>query len=94
MARKHGVSVSSVAIRYVLDCPAVAAAIVGARNADHLDETLAALAVSLDEDDRAAIEVALAGGRVPAGDIYELECDASGLHARMIRYNLNAAPQE
>src|SRR5262247_1765924 len=57
IARRHGVGVASVAIRYVLDKPGVAVAIVGARDAAHLDGLVQP--VALDGDDRAAIASAV-----------------------------------
>ncbi|KAJ0338992.1 hypothetical protein KNSL1_012199 [Colletotrichum chrysophilum] len=58
VSSKHGVSLSTVAIRWVLDFPYVGAVIVGARMgiSEHADENTAALGWSLDEDDRTSIE--------------------------------------
>ncbi|KAF9880084.1 putative aldo/keto reductase [Colletotrichum karsti] len=61
IASKHHVSVSTVAIRWVLDFPYVGAVIVGARMgiSEHTDENTASLGWSLDENDRASIEEVL-----------------------------------
>ncbi|KAL3485209.1 NADP-dependent oxidoreductase domain-containing protein [Aspergillus germanicus] len=58
IARKHGVSVSNVATRWVLDFPYVGAVIVGARMgvSEQSRENLASLGWSLDEEDRKRIE--------------------------------------
>ena len=45
IGRRHGTSISTVAIHYILDRPGVAAAIVGARNAEDLDATLQAFSL-------------------------------------------------
>ena len=94
IARRHGASISTVAIRYVLDRPGVAAAIVGARNAEHLDDTLPAFSLELDPEDRAAIDAVLAGRRGPEGDVYELEQELNSDHATIMRYNLNREAQD
>ncbi|KAL4805781.1 NADP-dependent oxidoreductase domain-containing protein [Aspergillus unguis] len=58
IARKHSVSISNVATRWVLDFPAVGAVIVGARMgvSEQSTENLASLGWTLDGEDRAAIE--------------------------------------
>jgi diketogulonate reductase-like aldo/keto reductase len=73
----------------VLDRPQVAAAIVGARYAEHLPETLAIFRLVLDAEDHAAIDRVLGQRRGPAGDTYTLERDKDGRHGRIMKYNLN-----
>ena len=70
VANKHGVSIANVATRWVLDHPAVAAVIVGARLGErqHRDSNLKAFSFALDEADRAAIDAALAGVTPLSGD--------------------------
>jgi aryl-alcohol dehydrogenase-like predicted oxidoreductase len=89
IARKHNVSIGAIGIAWVLAQPQVAAAIVGARNARHLPDTLAALSVSLDADDLTALNP-LSGRGVPGG-VYEVERDREGPHGRIMKYNLNKA---
>ncbi len=91
IAAKHGVTLSAVAIRWALDRPGVACAIVGARTARRLAETLAAFDLSLDAGDRAAIAAILAERRGPGGPVYGLEGDRAGRHGRIMKYNLNTA---
>jgi aryl-alcohol dehydrogenase-like predicted oxidoreductase len=86
---KHGVSLSSVATRWVLDQPHVAAAIVGARYASHLLGHLEVFDFSLDAADRAAIEKLMSECPGPQGDTYALERDRKGRHGRIMKYNLN-----
>ncbi len=90
---KHGVSLASVATRWVLDQPQVAAAIVGARYARHLPKTLQVFDVALDDEDRAAI-AALQAGRGPLGPVYGLEGDRASRHGRIMKYNLNTRPDD
>jgi aryl-alcohol dehydrogenase-like predicted oxidoreductase/enamine deaminase RidA (YjgF/YER057c/UK114 family) len=65
IARRHGVSMANVATRWILDHPAIAAVIVGARlgERNHLDDNARTFAFALDDDDRAAL--ARATGALP-----------------------------
>ena len=89
IARRHGVGIPAVATRWVLDQPQVAAAIVGARYAEHLPVHLQVFDLALDADDRAAIAELLARCPGPGGDTYALERDREGRHGRIMKYNLN-----
>ena len=86
----HGVGLGTVASRYVLDRPQVAAVIVGARNTVHLDETRAITSLALDPAEVVRIEAVVAQGRGVRGDVYELERLKEGRHAKIMKYNLNA----
>ncbi len=70
VAARHHVSVANVATRWVLDQPAVAAVIVGARlgEREHRDDNLAMFSFGLDEADRARIDDALAATKRIPGD--------------------------
>jgi aryl-alcohol dehydrogenase-like predicted oxidoreductase len=65
IADKHGVSIANVGVRYVLDRPAVAGVIVGARLgvAQHLTDNARVFGVKLDADDFSMIETVLARSR-------------------------------
>jgi aryl-alcohol dehydrogenase-like predicted oxidoreductase len=65
IADRHRVSIANVGIRYVLDRPAVAGVIVGARLglAQHVADNLRAFGLELDDDDLAGIEAVLAKSR-------------------------------
>ena len=91
---KHGVSLSAVATRWVLDQPQVAAAIVGARYARHLPKTLQVFAFELDADDRAAIAAIHQRSRGPDGPVYGMEGDRSSRHGQIMKYNLNTRPDD
>ena len=86
---RHGVGLATVATRWVLDRPGVAAAIVGARYADHLDDTLAVFGLQLDDADHTLLAPLLAAHAGPEGDTYSLERDKGGRHGRIMKYNLN-----
>lgn len=91
---KHGASLSSVATRWVLDQPQVAAAIVGARYARHLPLTLEVFDLSLDTEDRTRISAILDAAPGPQGPVFGLERDRGGRHGRIMKYNLNANPDD
>jgi len=91
---RHGVSLAAIASRYVLDQPQVAAAIVGARYARHLPMTLEIFNVTLDDQDRAALDHILQKANGPNGDVFALERDRTGRHGRIMKYNLNAKPDD
>jgi aryl-alcohol dehydrogenase-like predicted oxidoreductase len=88
VAARHGVSIGAVALRWVLDQPGVSGVIVGARHAAHLEQTVAACGLSLDEADRAAIARVQAASSGPDGDVYDLERVKGGRHASIMRYTL------
>lgn len=80
VAEKHAVSIANVAVRYVLDRPAVAGVIVGARLgvAEHIAETARVFTLQLDADDHAQIEEVLARG----ADLYQLIGDCGDEYRR------------
>jgi len=70
VAKKHRVSIANVATRWVLEQPAVAAIIVGARlgEREHRADNLRLFSFALDDEDRAAIDRALAATKRIPGD--------------------------
>jgi len=70
IATKHGVSVSNVASRWVLEHQAVAATIIGARLGEnqHRDDNLNVFRFALDDEDRATLDLAFAATRPIPGD--------------------------
>ena len=70
IANKHGVSIANVATRWVLDQPAVAAVIVGARlgESEHRADNQRLFAFALDDEDRAWLEEAFAATQPIPGD--------------------------
>lgn len=89
IARKHGVSLATVATRTILQKRGVGAAIVGVRNARHLPDTLRLFGFALDQQDLDAIERITERAQRPAGDIYSLERIKGGKHAVIMKTNLN-----
>jgi aryl-alcohol dehydrogenase-like predicted oxidoreductase/enamine deaminase RidA (YjgF/YER057c/UK114 family) len=70
IAAKHGVSISNVASRWVLEHDAVAATIVGARigENEHRGDNLKVFTFALDDADHAALDAAFAGTNPIPGD--------------------------
>ena len=89
IADRHGTDIATVSSAWTLTRPHVAAAIVGARNADHLASNLAVASLELSPDDLDAIEAARAGLAPLEGDVYALERDRTGPHGSVMKYNLN-----
>ena len=80
IADKHEVSIANVAERYVLEKPAVAGVIIGARLgvAEHIAENARLFAFALDDDDNQAIETVLANAR----DLYRIIGDCGDEYRR------------
>jgi enamine deaminase RidA (YjgF/YER057c/UK114 family) len=70
IARKHDVSISNVATRWVLEQPRVAGVILGARLGEnvHIEDNLRLFSFSLDKADHATLEGALASISLLPGD--------------------------
>ncbi len=89
LARRHGVSPSAVAARWVLDRPAVGGILVGARSADHLEENVRLAGLSLSAADLAALDRVLERSVGPRGDTFGLEREPDGPHSAIMWKNLN-----
>ncbi|MEJ2534054.1 MAG: aldo/keto reductase [Gammaproteobacteria bacterium] len=90
VGERHGLGIASVASRRVLAQPRVAAVIIGARNAEHLDRYAELCRFRLEEQDHREIEAVRAGMQVPPLDVFDLERDRAGAHGRIMKYKPNA----
>ena len=90
IARREGIDIATVAGRYVLAKPAVAAIIVGARNSSHIVSNAHLAQEGLSEADIGDIDEVTVRRTGPAGDTYTLERDRTGRHGSIMLYNLNA----
>ncbi|XP_028756812.1 flagellar radial spoke protein 5-like isoform X4 [Neltuma alba] len=65
VASKHGVSISTVAVKYILDQPAVAGSMIGVRLglSEHIQDTSAIFSLVLDEEDVNSIKEASGKGK-------------------------------
>jgi enamine deaminase RidA (YjgF/YER057c/UK114 family) len=70
IAKRHRVSISNVATRWVLEQPHVAAVIIGARlgESEHRSDNLRLFNFQLDEEDRGLLEEAFGGTKAIPGD--------------------------
>jgi aryl-alcohol dehydrogenase-like predicted oxidoreductase len=74
VARAHpGATTSSVALRWALQQQGVAAAVVGARNAQHVGDLRRAFAFELSEDEMLDLDAAYESSTQPTGDVGEWE---------------------
>lgn len=89
IAQQKNVSLTNVATRYILQKPAVAAAIIGARHASHVANNLQVFQFSLSVDEIALIDKVLSNKNMIAGDVFDLERIKDGPHGSIMRYNLN-----
>jgi len=94
IGNKYGVSLGSVALRWIFDQPQVAAAIVGARYATNLSQTLEVFKFNLDAVDKAQIAAVQEKSSGPLGAVYELESDRASRHGSIMKYNLNTLSTE
>lgn len=80
IAQKHQVSIANVAVRYVLDQPAVGGAIVGARLgiSQHIEDNTRIFGFSLDADDQSRIEKVVSRSR----DLYQIIGDCGDEYRR------------
>lgn len=89
VGRRHGASIAAVALRWVLDRPGVATAIVGARTDAHLADLLRVEALRLDDADRAAIAAVTSRAAGPPWDCYSVERVLDGPHGSLNWMNQN-----
>jgi aryl-alcohol dehydrogenase-like predicted oxidoreductase len=94
IAATHETDIASVATRVMLDKDQVAAAIVGAVNTSHLHAHAQIGGLRLDADELSAIANVIRRRAGPSGDVYDLERDRAGAHGRIMRYELNALPEQ
>ena len=88
IADGHGVSISNVATRYILQQPGVAAAIVGVRNSRHVADNDRLFSFELDESELGAIRALLDRYPVLPGEPYTLE-RTSPRYRGIIKMKLN-----
>jgi aryl-alcohol dehydrogenase-like predicted oxidoreductase len=92
VADKHRVGLAEVAIKYVLQKQLVAGAIVGARNSKHMEKIKKLKTFELDRHDLNDINGVISKSKGPKGNVYELERQKDGKHAKIMRYNQNKLP--
>jgi aryl-alcohol dehydrogenase-like predicted oxidoreductase len=89
VADRYATDIATIASRAMLDRPAVAAVIVGARNRAHVAANVRISETSLTPTDRADIDAVLRFRQGPEGDTFTLERDRDGRHGSIMKYNLS-----
>jgi aryl-alcohol dehydrogenase-like predicted oxidoreductase len=89
IANTHRVSITNVATRYIMERDQVGGVIIGARNAQHVNENLKLFQFQLSPADYQAIDHVIAQRKGPAGDVFDIERIKDGPHGSIMRYNLN-----
>jgi len=90
IASAHGVRIAEVAAGYVLQQEVVAAVIIGARNAAHLQNLQKLAALELCAEDIEKIRAVIAQATAVPGDVYDIERDREGRHGQIMKYDLNS----
>ena len=89
IAKRQGVSLTSVPLRVMHDHPDITAVIIGARYARHLSDNLRAFDVDVTDRDVNELKAVLSKRRGPAGSVFGMERDQSTPHGRIFKKNLN-----
>jgi len=91
IGRKHKVSPTAVAVRWVLERSQVAAVLLGTRSALHLEQNLEIFGFCLDEEDREALSEIQEWAEGPSGEPFALEREPGGRHSVIMKTDLNRA---
>ena len=89
IARRYGVSIAQVALRYVLDRPGVTSAIVGVSSPERVSDVVRVFELVLGDEEREAIHDLGRSAPGPKGPVYGLERVKGGPHAAIMKYGLN-----
>ncbi|MDA8017539.1 MAG: aldo/keto reductase [Thermoanaerobaculia bacterium] len=88
IAARHRTTASAIAIRWTLDRPEVAAAIVGARSDGHLEVNRAVFGLQLSDEDRHQLDSIVGRSEGPSGPVFGLERMPGGRHSRIMKTGL------
>lgn len=91
IAQSHGRTIASVAARWVLDQPDVAAVILGTGSRDRIEENRSMLKMQLSQSEKDLLNAMLGKMISLPGDVFDLERHAGGRHASIMKTGLNAA---
>ena len=89
IADNHGVSISNVATKYILDRKGVAAAIIGIRNSKHVKDNAQIFAFELSVEETAAIQSFLERYPTLDGEPFELERTVGSKYRSIMHMNIN-----
>jgi len=88
IATKHESSISVIAARWVLERPTVAGVILGTGTRSRVAENLTIAGIDFDDEDRQRLRAQLDTQPLPSGEPYDIERDPDGVHAQILRTNL------
>lgn len=94
IADRHDSRLSQVAARWVLDQPGVAGIILGIGRQSRIEDNLALFELTLDEEDRQRLSTHLRAQPVPPGEPFDAERDTHGIHAGIIKTDLQSKSAE
>ena len=93
IAEKHGVEISHVATRYILDQEGVAAAVIGIRNSAHVLDNRKIFSFSLTDEERKKIRNFIDTYPTPEGEPFELERTVGSKYRNIMHMNINKKEQ-
>ena len=90
IADAHGVSISNVATKYILEQEQVAAAVIGVRNSRHVDSNAAIFSFELSEEEMRRIRTYVEqNSRILEGEPFELERTPGSRYRGIMHMNIN-----
>ncbi|MCD8122148.1 MAG: aldo/keto reductase [Clostridiales bacterium] len=91
IADKYQVSISNVAVRYILNQPGVGAVMVGCRNSRHVEDNARILSFNLTEEEMERIRSFIGQYPMPEGEPFTLERTPGSRYRNIMKMNLNKA---
>ncbi len=91
IADRHQVSISNVAVKYILDQPGVGAVMIGCRNSKHVEDNARLNEFDLTDGEIAAIREYISGYPTPEGEPFTLERTPGSRYRNIMKMNLNKA---
>ncbi len=91
IADKYQVSISNVAVRYILNQPGVGAVMVGCRNSRHVEDNAKILSFNLTDEEMERISSFIGQYPMPEGEPFSLERTPGSRYRNIMKMNLNKA---
>ncbi|MCD8125437.1 MAG: aldo/keto reductase [Lachnospiraceae bacterium] len=91
IADKYQVSISNVAVRYILNQPGVGAVMVGCRNSRHVGDNANILSFNLTDEEMERIRSFIGQYPMPEGEPFSLERTPGSRYRNIMKMNLNKA---
>lgn len=91
IAGAHGVSISNVAVSYILSQPGVGAVMVGCRNSRHVEDNARLASLELTEGEIGRIRAFIEQYPTPEGEPFTLERTPGSRYRNIMKMNLNKA---